>query len=318
MIKVLLILEKIKMNNSKLYLPFELIVIIAEIGGPDIWRLLAISIPEFGIYSLKKNVQKIMKDKWTVRKVCDDGITIYTLPDGTLHRSWKEGPAYTKEIGQIYTRYWYESGIHHRGDDEPSVIEICHPPERRTHKSVYIWMKNGIIHRDEGPALIKKQQGTESKRWFKNGELHRKNKPAVITSSRNFVIGEQWYNNGKRHREDGPAIINYFSTDDVKNESWFKHGNSYCTENKPHHIRYINKKIVREMWLNFGEWDRIEIYYENGCKREERKGKKGNRLHQYIHYGGDKGKEIVIHKSYGDRLRFGLVPNLNIISFQIL
>jgi len=40
------------------------------------------------------------------------------------------------------------------------------------------------------------------KAWFKNGLKHREDGPAI-----DCVIGNRWwYKNGKNHREDGPAI----------------------------------------------------------------------------------------------------------------
>jgi hypothetical protein len=43
-----------------------------------------------------------------------------------------------------------------------------------------------------------------NQRWYLNGKLHREDGPAIIT--KNDML---WYLNGKRHREDGPAIILY-------------------------------------------------------------------------------------------------------------
>jgi hypothetical protein len=39
-------------------------------------------------------------------------------------------------------------------------------------------------------------------RWSKDGELHREDGPAVIR-----ITSETWYQNGKLHREDGPAVV---------------------------------------------------------------------------------------------------------------
>jgi hypothetical protein len=60
--------------------------------------------------------------------------------------------------------------------------------------------RNGLLHREDGPALI---YWDETQVWYRNGELHRKGGPAVI-----YKYGHQaWYRAGKLHREDGPAIF---------------------------------------------------------------------------------------------------------------
>ena len=67
-----------------------------------------------------------------------------------------------------------------------------------------IWYKPGttIRHRLDGPAETW-SVGIEI--WFKNGLRHREDGPAY----RDFKRGaSSWWLNGLRHREDGPAIIN--------------------------------------------------------------------------------------------------------------
>lgn len=52
------------------------------------------------------------------------------------------------------------------------------------------WYKNGLLHRDNGPATI---DYDGSCCWFQNGLLHRDNEPAVI-----FYFGtELYYRNGR-------------------------------------------------------------------------------------------------------------------------
>ena len=56
------------------------------------------------------------------------------------------------------------------------------------------WFKNGVYHRENGPAL----EYTEgSKAWFKNGKLHRENGPAVEYSDGD----KRWYLNGEELSE---------------------------------------------------------------------------------------------------------------------
>ena len=72
-------------------------------------------------------------------------------------------------------------------------VETIHPNGTR------IWQKNGMLHRENGPAVIRTDL---SQFWYLNGELHRTDGPAVICDEY-----QAWYLNGKRHREDGPALI---------------------------------------------------------------------------------------------------------------
>lgn len=60
--------------------------------------------------------------------------------------------------------------------------------------------RNGLPHRDDGPAIIR----TDGRQyWYRNGKQHRDDGPAVILSDGTHC----WYRNGKLHRENGPAII---------------------------------------------------------------------------------------------------------------
>lgn len=61
------------------------------------------------------------------------------------------------------------------------------------------WYINGLLHRDDGPA-IDCYSGT--KEWYQNGLLHRLDGPAgEYASGTKF-----WYQNGLIHRLDGPAV----------------------------------------------------------------------------------------------------------------
>jgi hypothetical protein len=65
------------------------------------------------------------------------------------------------------------------------------------------WFKNGIRHREDGPAHID-CEGTQ--RWYINGELHRLDGPAVVYTDEE---NNEWYKDGLLHREDGPAKTDY-------------------------------------------------------------------------------------------------------------
>ena len=61
------------------------------------------------------------------------------------------------------------------------------------------YYKNGILHREDGPALVECDGSLE---WYQHGQLHRVNGPAVED-----VDGtKEWWQYGQLHRIDGPAI----------------------------------------------------------------------------------------------------------------
>lgn len=64
------------------------------------------------------------------------------------------------------------------------------------------WYLNGILHREDGPAI---EWYDETKEWCQNGLLHREDGPAI----ERYNGDKEWFLNGKRHREDGPAIERY-------------------------------------------------------------------------------------------------------------
>jgi len=74
-----------------------------------------------------------------------------------------------------------------------------------------IYCKNGLLHREDGPAYINYFINEEvEKEYYKNGRRHRENGPAIIKHYEDGKIYyESYYINGKLHREDGPARIWY-------------------------------------------------------------------------------------------------------------
>ena len=57
-----------------------------------------------------------------------------------------------------------------------------------------------------------------TKRWYKNGLLHRDDGPAVIWSDGR----QEWWKDGNWHRDDGPAVICTSGT-----HYWYKDGKPY-------------------------------------------------------------------------------------------
>lgn len=62
-----------------------------------------------------------------------------------------------------------------------------------------------ILHREDGPALVKPDMYVE---WYINGKLHREDGPAsIVGPDLEAPTYQAWYQNGVRHRADGPAAI---------------------------------------------------------------------------------------------------------------
>jgi hypothetical protein len=74
------------------------------------------------------------------------------------------------------------------------------------------WMKDGKLHRTNGPAVEYKKGGKE---WHINGVLCRDNGPAIERSDG----GKVWVKDGKFHRLGGPAVE---SPDPKKSEWWIE------------------------------------------------------------------------------------------------
>ena len=96
---------------------------------------------------------------------------------------------------------YYKDGKLHR-EDGPAVIK----------GKIQEWWLNGVRHREDGPAAT---QGSFEE-WFLNGKYHRVGGPAIIEGKY-----QAWYQNNKMHREDGPAVI------DGTRHGWYLNGVKY-------------------------------------------------------------------------------------------
>jgi hypothetical protein len=79
------------------------------------------------------------------------------------------------------------------------------------------WYRNGVLHREDGPALIDPRYYTV---WYLNGQYHREGGPAIEWTDGH----KEWFLNGKQHREDGPAY-----EDAEGNKSWYMNGKCLYT-----------------------------------------------------------------------------------------
>ena len=131
--------------------------------------------------------------------------------DGELHR--EDGPAIEYSDG---AKDWYIHGEQIRVSSQEQFKEML---DRYHHggspvlltNGDQIWYKNGVIHREDGPAVITDGGGYH---WMQNGEYHRESGPAIEDDET-----KSWYIHGKLHREDGPAVV-----DSDGNEEWWVRG----------------------------------------------------------------------------------------------
>lgn len=144
-----------------------------------------------------------------------DGKIEYRNEDDLLDR--EDGPAVITYHG---VQRWYKNGVMYNeiipvvfdsDDIRPQVIQIPIPAPLleevpliknvsiTTPAGVQTWYKDGVIHREDGPA-IEYPNGAQA--WIQNGKLHRLDGPALIP----IKDPGSWYRNGKLHRDDGPAI----------------------------------------------------------------------------------------------------------------
>jgi hypothetical protein len=93
-----------------------------------------------------------------------------------------------KENGDIYT---YKGILHNLS--QPSI---------RRENGDEMWYKDGILHREKGPASTVSRRDGKCYFWYKEGKYHRVGGPACITPT-----VKCWYIDGKLHRTDGPAVI---------------------------------------------------------------------------------------------------------------
>lgn len=99
------------------------------------------------------------------------------------------------------------------------------------------YLKNGVLHRIDGPAVVNKRTGTSI--WYNNGELHRVDGPAYIGARGMY---KEWWLDGHPHREDGPAIY------DEKNrrKEWYLHGKLHRIDGPAR----MNSEGMEEYYVN--------------------------------------------------------------------
>jgi hypothetical protein len=106
------------------------------------------------------------------------------------------------------------------------------------------WFKHGLLHREDGPAVISEGGNTQ---WYKDGKLHRLDGPAKVHPRNPHK--DRWYKDGLLHRDGGPAKA------DKEVEEWYKDGKLHRTDG-PARVRLYGDK--RCEWFFEGKLHRLD------------------------------------------------------------
>jgi hypothetical protein len=185
-----------------------------------------------------------------VKKIC------YYNENKELHSEQNE-PAFTEFYDEWHLNYlkeWYKNGILHR-ENGPARIKS----DNNGKLIIEEYYQNGILHSENNyPTTCRKQYhdyGYYSEMWYLNDKLHNIDRPAVIIkdSNDNFVSVEAFVN-GKRHRLNGPAHIMYHKyTNKISTQIYYENGKGHR----------LNGPAVIEFCKDTGNV-RTEIYYQHG------------------------------------------------------
>lgn len=134
--------------------------------------------------------------------------------DGIIHCA--TGPAVTiTRDGSVICRKWYRNGVKHR-DNGPAVVS------NRKGRYKRAWYANGAIHRKKLPARIIVRAHEYIKEWYTDGMLHRVGAPARIMTTDGIIAERVWCCRGKIHNVGAPAIVRYSLHGNVKEEIWME------------------------------------------------------------------------------------------------
>ncbi len=168
------------------------------------------------------------------RLVLRNGTTEWRNRKGHLD-SWNDLPAVIwsddPHRASPGTKFWYDNGVMHRGNDLPARVEPSGysewwfegQPARPSggptivdHDGTQEWTDTQMRRHRDGdlPAYIK-PNGQQV--WYQHGEPHRdNNKPAMISHD---GLSLRYFKHGKLHRTDGPAVVNRDGT-----SAWYIEG----------------------------------------------------------------------------------------------
>lgn len=129
-------------------------------------------------------------------------LTLSTLLDAIGMEKVENSPQPTQTDAGSSVKYCDKNGQLHN-EYGPALIR----PDGSTE-----WWWHGMRHRDEGPA---REDASGTKEWYVNNKNHRVGGPAVIKSCGDTL----WYLDGKLHRTDGPAVVMVNGS-----SKWYKNG----------------------------------------------------------------------------------------------
>ncbi len=101
---------------------------------------------------------------------------------------------------EFYHKFRYQISWKEWIDGNENITTEFHHKYQVYMKSRGWYKEGGLLHREEGPALIR---DNGDMLWFLNGICQRDFGPAFITSDGTCC----WYKDGDLHRESGPALI---------------------------------------------------------------------------------------------------------------
>jgi|GEM_PF-1825212 len=162
--------------------------------------------------------------------------------------------------------------------------------ETKFSRNIQRWLtKDGIIHRDKGPAYMRHFSGSiEVACWILEGKFGRtddgptgiyyphsygKPKPTDLGRTEFWLVGPLGKNfdypaneENRRHRSDGPAVVHYYSGGEVQSQEWWVDGKRH-RENGPAVLEFSLEGIVTgEQWFLDGVRAPMATteYYDNG------------------------------------------------------
>lgn len=115
---------------------------------------------------------------------------------GMMHR--EDGPAkiFYSDNKEICHNMWYKYGVLHN-DKEAAYIKFN--VLSRDITSIYYY-KDGLLHKEDGPAMIINMNDREYKWWYQNGEFHNLNGPAYDEEVTCWAINGVMYSEDKYHK----------------------------------------------------------------------------------------------------------------------
>lgn len=129
------------------------------------------------------------------------------------------------------------------------------------------WRRNGILTRDNGPAVIS-ADGSEV--WYQQGLMHRDGGQPAVTVVAKEGLNQEWYWRGKKHREDGPAVV----YPDGRME-WYQHGQLHrldgpaIMDSDGNQLWWLNGQLHREGAPAIERTDGSQEWYLHGKRHRE-------------------------------------------------